>query len=312
MAAGPSLSRGLAVRLPLAWGSTRRLAAGLLVLGAMIRALRFADRFDEWMPTDGSRLAIPAIEILRGPLPVDHLGVEYMGASPSYPLAAWFALAGTSTLAFDLFAYGVGLAILWTSYLVARRLLDRSAALLTLAVLAVPPPLLAQFSMHVQLNYPIHAPDWQPVPPRNTHPFLPAPRVFGYAPGSGPARRSWLVDEPTVRGLPRALRAAPPEDRPHMARSGLALPCGCAVRRAPGMGLRVLELPFRALRRDQGSVAASETALSAPPRSPRCTRRPGFSCYRFAMTFPRIRKLLSRTQSLYRVCRHQVKSIFTL
>ncbi len=154
MAAGPSLSRGLAVRLPLAWGSTRRLAAGLLVLGAMIRALRFADRFDEWMPTDGSRLAIPAIEILRGTLPVDHLGVEYMGASPSYPLAAWFALAGISTLAFDLFAYGVGLAILWTSYLVARRLLDRSAALLTLAVLAVPPPLLAQFSMHVQLNYP--------------------------------------------------------------------------------------------------------------------------------------------------------------
>src|SRR5262245_3730171 len=126
---------------------------GLLVVGAGARALHLTGRFDPWTAIDGTRLTIPAIEILRGSLPVHHVGAEYFGAAPSYPLAAWFWLVGASPLAMDLFGYGIGLAVLWTTYLLARRVSDPLETILTLAILAVPAPLLAYFSAHVHLSY---------------------------------------------------------------------------------------------------------------------------------------------------------------
>jgi hypothetical protein len=82
------------------------------------------------------------------------LGTEYFGAGPSYPLAAWFALWGTSTLALEVFVFGLGLLILWTAYLVLRRLLDPIATRFALAVLAAPPLLLTRWSVTGAPNHP--------------------------------------------------------------------------------------------------------------------------------------------------------------
>ena len=127
----------------------------MLILGAGVRALRFWGPFPLWAHWDEARLAVPAIGILDGALPVHHLGVEYMGASPAYPLAVWFALAGHSTFALDLFAYGVGLAIFASGWLLARRLLLPPAARFALASLVTPPLLLARWSLNGNLNYPV-------------------------------------------------------------------------------------------------------------------------------------------------------------
>lgn len=129
--------------------------AGLMLLGALVRALRFWGPLAWTQSLDEIRLVAPATHILEGALPVHILGVDYMGAAPAYPLAAWFALAGVSTLALDLFTYGVGLAILATGYLVARRVLEPAAALATLLVLAVPPLFLARWSLAVHPNWPV-------------------------------------------------------------------------------------------------------------------------------------------------------------
>ena len=84
-----------------------------------------------------------------------HVGVEYVGATAAYPMAAWFALAGMSTTALDLFCYAIGFGVAWTGFLVARRVLPPGAALLALAVLAVPPLLLARWGIHGALNPPL-------------------------------------------------------------------------------------------------------------------------------------------------------------
>ncbi len=137
------------------WSPRARLTVAVLFgLGAAVRALGFAGpRF--WTASgDDVRLAVQALGILQGTFPVDYLGVEYAGATPAFPLAVWFALAGSSPLALDLFSYGVGLVILWTGYCLARRLLPPPGALLALVVLAVPPLMLARWSLAGALDYP--------------------------------------------------------------------------------------------------------------------------------------------------------------
>jgi hypothetical protein len=135
-------------------GSNAALVAALLALGAAVRLLRFWGPFALWAHWDELRLALPALAILDGELPVHHLGVEYMGAGPAYPLAVWFALAGGSPLALDVFAYAVGLAIFATGWLLARRLLPPLAARFALLALVAPPLLLAGWSLNGNLNYP--------------------------------------------------------------------------------------------------------------------------------------------------------------
>ncbi len=130
------------------------MVAALLVLAAGVRALRFWGVIS-WAHWDEANVAVPAIQILGGTFPVHHVGVEYVGATAAYPLAAWFWVAGVSTAALDLFAYVVGLGVVWSGYLVARRLLPAGAALLTLAVLAAPPLLLAYWAISGTLNPPL-------------------------------------------------------------------------------------------------------------------------------------------------------------
>jgi hypothetical protein len=128
------------------WPGRLAVPALLLLLGAGVRALRFVAPFHWPFHWDEAVPAIPAFRLLAGELPIT-AGPEYFGAAPWYPLAPWFALAGRSTLALDLYSYGVGLLILWTTWLLLRRLLDERAALYGLAILAVPPLFLAQWSL---------------------------------------------------------------------------------------------------------------------------------------------------------------------
>jgi hypothetical protein len=123
----------------------------LLALAAGARALRFWSVMS-WAHWDDTNVAVPAIQVLGGTFPVHHVGVEYVGATAAYPLAVWFGIAGRSTLALDLFCYAVGLAVVWTGFLVARRLLPAGPARYALAVLAVPPLLLAYWSLNGALN----------------------------------------------------------------------------------------------------------------------------------------------------------------
>jgi hypothetical protein len=138
-------------------GSERaiRLAlATLLALGAAIRALPFFGPFHLSSYWDETFQAVPAQQILGGELPAN-AGHEYWGALPSYVLAAVFAVAGPSSLANDVFAYGVSLLIFWTGWLVIRRFLGGPAALFGLAILAVPPVFLTRWSFTTSGNHPL-------------------------------------------------------------------------------------------------------------------------------------------------------------
>src|SRR5262249_35117076 len=126
----------------------------LLILAAGVRALRFWGVMN-WAHWDEANVAVPAIQILGGVFPVHHVGVEYVGATAAYPMAAWVAVAGLSPRALDLFCYAVGVGIAWTGFLVARRLLPPGPARFALAILAVPPLLLARWGIHGALNPPV-------------------------------------------------------------------------------------------------------------------------------------------------------------
>ncbi len=127
----------------------------ILAVAAAVRALRFFADFVTFAHVDEVRLAIPALQILGGALPVHHVGVEYHGAAPAYPLAAWFAVVGVSSGSLDVFAYLIGLAGAATAYWLAYRLLPPLAATLAGLVIAVPPLLVARWSLSANLNYPL-------------------------------------------------------------------------------------------------------------------------------------------------------------
>ncbi len=126
-----------------------------MTLSGAVRALRFWDGFTSWAHADDLRTAIPATEILGGTFPVHHLGVEYHGATPSYPLAVWFALTGPSTLALDVFSWAIGVGIAVTGYVLARRLLPGWPALLSGLLLAVPPLVFIRWTTTGNLVYPV-------------------------------------------------------------------------------------------------------------------------------------------------------------
>jgi hypothetical protein len=69
-------------------------------------------------------------------------------------LALWFALVGTSTAALDAFGYIVGLAGVWASILLARRILSPGAALFAGLVLAVPSLHAVTWALGGNLLYP--------------------------------------------------------------------------------------------------------------------------------------------------------------
>jgi hypothetical protein len=126
----------------------------LILAGLASRGLRFGGRFGLWAHWDEVRLAIPALGIIQGDFPIHHLGVEYMGAFPAYLLAPWFLLFGSSPTALDCFAYGTGLALWGSGYLVAKAFAGRRAAAAYGLVSVVPTLILNQWSLNGNLNYP--------------------------------------------------------------------------------------------------------------------------------------------------------------
>ena len=126
----------------------------LFALGAGVRALRFTASAHWPFHWDETQLAISALKILDGGLPANAAGVEYFGSTAAYALAVWFAVAGASIRALDVFAYAMALLILWLGWRLLRRFLDGPAALFGLAFLAVPPLYLVQYSFFAAPNRP--------------------------------------------------------------------------------------------------------------------------------------------------------------
>ena len=57
---------------------------GLLLLGAGVRALRFAAPFHWPFHWDEAQVAMPALQVLGGSLPANVVGPEYFGATSAY------------------------------------------------------------------------------------------------------------------------------------------------------------------------------------------------------------------------------------
>jgi hypothetical protein len=126
----------------------------MFIVGMAVRALRFGAALPLVWHWDDIRFAEPGRNILGGALPVQVVGVGYVGATFSYLLAPWFWLAGATTAVMDLVVYAHGMVMMATGYLVARRLVGPRAALFALAVLAVPPLYLAQWSVNGTVGHP--------------------------------------------------------------------------------------------------------------------------------------------------------------
>lgn len=234
---GQDTDRIIPVKNPAAQG-LGWLGFGILVLaGLAARGLRFGGRFGLWAHWDEVRLAVPALGILQGDFPIHHLGVEYMGAFPSYLLAPWFLLFGSSPPALDCLAYGTGLALWGTGYLVARGFAGRRAAAGYALVSVVPTLLLKsmEFEREPELSFPAAArePAAAPDPP----PFFHPQPCRAMVPGNRVPRRFGLVEQPAGPGLSAADRLADPAHRPVVEEALLAPALGLSVRKPARVAL---------------------------------------------------------------------------
>ena len=246
------------------------LVVGFLALGAAVRALRFgAPIAFAWARGDEPRPAILALNILHGIFPIHQLGYDYHGAPPAYAVAVVFALLGPTPLAFDLAAYGAGLAILVTGYFLGRRILAAPVALLALATLAVPPLFLSQWSLHGNLNQSVgvamgnlmllgtHTLFFRrPGDPRST-------LALGLVAGLG-----WWIKS-TGRRVLRPVCTSHRVDGPVAEAGHPALSRRCPAGRAPSLALRGVRLSLLAVLR----VPARGHPDAAPPGAPGRRRR---------------------------------------
>ena len=218
------------------------------MLAGAVRALRFWDGFTSWAHWDDLLIAVPATQVLGGTFPVHHVGVEYHGAAPAYPLAVWFALTGPSTLALDVFCWALGVAIVWTGYLLARRLFPHWPALLAGLVLAAPPLVFTRWTTSGNVVYPatllignLILLGTHRIIVRHPAPW-PAVLVTGLLAGLG----WWTNPLAVIYCAPLAVLAL----RTGLAwrASLLALPDRCRPGRAPGVDLRGHQLSLDASR----------------------------------------------------------------
>ena len=162
-------------------------------------------------------MAVPSIQVLSGEFPANATQ-EYFGSAPSHVLAAWFAVAGPTSLSRSTSSRTCcRLLILWTSWLVLRRFLDRPAALLGLAVLAVPPLFVTQWSFTTAGNHPVVLVLGNLCLLATHRIFVEDPRRAPCPPRAWLARWPWLVDEPAQRRLPRPIRHPGAPDRARLA-----------------------------------------------------------------------------------------------
>lgn len=106
-----------------------------------------------WLESDEAVVGLMARYILDGDRPIFYWGQNYLGALEAYSVAAAFALLGINTFVLKLVPalYSVGFVAL--SYLVALRLFGRGPALLSALYLAVPPTMLAVWSVKPRGGY---------------------------------------------------------------------------------------------------------------------------------------------------------------
>jgi hypothetical protein len=105
------------------------------------------------LEADEAVIGLMALHAMGGDHTAFFWGQAYLGSLQSYLAAGLFTVVGPSTLALKLVPAGVYLLFSALSYLVARRDLGRTVALVSLAYLAIPPSFLAIWSIKARGAY---------------------------------------------------------------------------------------------------------------------------------------------------------------
>src|SRR4051812_19198039 len=126
--------------------------AGILLIGLLARVTLVLSDFG-FLDADEAIVGLMARHILAGERPSFYWGQGYMGPLEAYSAAALFALMGPSAVALKLAPVGYSLAFVLLSAVVARRLFGSSPALLAAAYLALPPMMLALWSIKARGGY---------------------------------------------------------------------------------------------------------------------------------------------------------------
>jgi hypothetical protein len=126
----------------------------IVIAGLLLRLAIIASPFG-WIDADEAIVGLMARHIVQGERPGYYWGVsqEYLGALEAYSVAAVFAVFGSSTAALKIVPglYSLGFIVL--SALVARRLFGPGPGLFTAAYLALPPMMLALWSVKARGGY---------------------------------------------------------------------------------------------------------------------------------------------------------------
>jgi len=134
--------------------STARAALVCLLAVALVWRLGLLAWSDFAIDADEAVVGLMAKHVAEGrELPVWYYGQPYMGALEAYCAAPLVALLGPRPVALKLTALAFALAFVGLAHALARRVLGRSAAVLTALYLAAPPLVLAVWSLKLRGGY---------------------------------------------------------------------------------------------------------------------------------------------------------------
>lgn len=129
------------------------LAFGLVLAAALaLRVALILSPFG-WLEADEAIVGLMADHILGGDRPVFYWGQSYLGALEAYCAAAVFALLGSSVFSLRLVPALFSVGFIGLNYLVGRRLFGPGPALASSLYLAVPPTMLAVWSIKPRGGY---------------------------------------------------------------------------------------------------------------------------------------------------------------
>lgn len=112
--------------------------------GALALQLWLIETGRVFLDVDECTLALMGLDVRRGARPIFFLGQNYMGCAEAYLYAVWSLLSPwRTTLSVKMMGAMMGLAYLLACYFFVRRFMGKPGALLTLALMALPPQLLA-------------------------------------------------------------------------------------------------------------------------------------------------------------------------
>lgn len=116
-------------------------------------ALRLLGLFSIMLNSDESAVGLMGRHVLLGVFPVFFYGQPFMGGLEALLTAPIFYLLGSSPLTLKLLPVGLSLILLFMNYTFARRLLGPPVALLSTALLAIPPAFFLRWTREARSHY---------------------------------------------------------------------------------------------------------------------------------------------------------------